>query len=891
MKSKLQPPLWIDRFLQWRLPEEQYEEVQGDMQELYGQWVEGMGEKKARRRYFLNAVTFLRPLPKPKSIKYHNQNGYLHPNLFYMISNYLKIACRNLLRHKSFSILNILGLTLGLTACLLIALFVWDELQYDKFLPEGDRVYRIYNDMSSKESGQIMAVTPPMFGATLGEDFPEVETVTRILLQPWDTKRLIEVGDKQVYETGGLVVDSTFLEVFPLSMVYGSRVEALHNPNSIVISDRFSAKYFGNEDPVGKQVLVNKNTFYVKGVFKHQDKFHIPVQFLFPLSAAGFPADRMKSWGWSQFYTYVRLKKGVDVAATQAKFRDVVLQQVDQSRNEPYTYKPYFQALHDVYLHSSHLKYNGPVSGNITYVKALSIIALFVLLIACFNFVNLATAKSMKRAREVGVRKSVGASRKQLIFQFLGETVLLTFISVVLAGILCALFLPLLNRFTEKTMSFNIFSNPLLILILLALTLVAGIGAGFYPAMVLSGFKPVKVLKGDVLRDAGLGKVSWVRHGLIVVQFALSIFLIVSAMVVFRQVSYLHKKDLGFNKEQIMFFPMRGQNLKTNYEAFKNELLKSPGISHVSIGYGFPGDATAGDGIIVPQNGQHIPHSVTQLMVDYDYIHTLDVQVVGGRAFNRSFATDANHAFMINETAVKNLGFGTPQEALGKTLFWNVWSQEKPDSLKEGKIIGVVKDFHFKSLYDKVDPTVLQIFPPAYSKVAVKLQTTDIGNTLNHVQDVWNNFSPDYPIEYRFLDENFEQMYKSEDKLKSLLWIFTGITIFVACLGLFGLAAYAAERRQREIGIRKVLGASVEGIVLLLSRDFVKLVVVALLIASPIAWYAMNKWLEDFAYRIELEWWIFAIAGLLAIVIALLTVSFQSVKAALMNPVKSLRSE
>jgi putative ABC transport system permease protein len=808
-----------------------------------------------------------------------------------MLKNYFKTAYRNLLRHKGFTLINILGLTLGLTACLLIGVFVWDELKYDKFLPEGDRVYRVYNDLSAKEAGQVLAVTPPMFGTTLAQDIPEVETMARILMRPWDLKTLIEVGDRQLYEGGGLFVDSTFLEVFPLPMLYGSRKQALDVPSSIVISEQFSQKFFGDSDPVGKEVLVNKQTYVVKGVFEHQPKFHIPVNFLMPLSAANLPADRMKVWYWQQFYTYVKLKEGADAQTAQATFRGIVDEQIDPSNNQSYQYMPFLQPLREVYLHSSNFKFNPPVSGNVTYVKALSIIAAFILLIACFNFVNLATAKSLKRAHEVGVRKSVGASRKQLMVQFLSETVMLTFISVVFAAALCSLFLPTLNSFTDKSMSFNVFSNPLLLFLLLVLTLVVGIVAGFYPAMILSGFQPVKVLKGNVLADVGLGRISWVRHGLIVLQFALSIFLIVSAMIVFRQVSYLHNKDLGFDKEQIMFFPMRGANMFSNHQTFKNELVQAPGISNVSIGYGFPGDATAGDGIIVPRNGEKVQHSVTQLMVDYDYINTLNVQVIAGRAFDKSYATDADHAFMINETAVKDLGFGTPEEALGKTLMWTVWSQTPTDSLKEGKIIGVVKDFHFKSLYDKMDPTVLQIFPDAYWKVAVKLRTEDIEASVAHVKEVWSKFSPDYPIEYIFMDDNFENMYRAEDKLRSLLWIFTGVAIFVACMGLFGLAAYTAERRKKEIGIRKVLGADNSNVVMLLSKDFLKLVLVAALIAFPLAWYAMHEWLQDFAYRIDMPIWVFIVAGGVAALVAFLTVSYQALRAATANPVANLRIE
>lgn len=804
-----------------------------------------------------------------------------------MFRNYFKTAYRNLFRHKGFTIINIAGLALGLTACLLIGLFVHDELQYDKFLPEGERVYRVYNDISAQEAGSVLAVVPPMFGTTLEESIPEVDKVVRILMLQFDANNLVEVGEKSIYEKGRFFADPEFFEIFQLPFKYGSPEKALDDPSSVVISDAFSERVFGDIDPVGKKVSLDKQPFIVRGVFSTTERFHLPVNFVLPMAAAELPAERMKSWGWQQFYTYVKLKEGADSQSAQAKFRGIVAKQIDEDTNQPYKYLPFLQPLNEVYLYSAGFKFDQSIKGNITYVKALSVIAIFILLIACFNFVNLATAKSLQRAKEVGVRKAIGASRSQLMLQFLSETVLLTLISVIFSAALTSLLLPSLNAFTGKEMDFNVFTNPSLLLLLIGLTLVVGILAGLYPAMVLSGFQPVKVLKSAVVVDSTVGRIQWLRHGLIVVQFALSIFLIISASVVYKQVGYLHNKDLGFNREQIMFFQMRGDNMFTNHETFKSELLKGAGIKDVSMGYGFPGDATAGDGVIVPRNGEQVRHATTLLMVDFNYINTLDIKLVAGRPFSKDFKTDADQAFMINETAVRELGFETPEKALGQTLLWPTWDNQ--DSLREGKIIGVAKDFHFKSLYDKVDPTVLQIYPGAYVKVAVKMDTENVAGSIAHVQGVWDKFSPDYPMEYIFMDDNFEKMYKAEDKLKSLLTIFTAIAIFVACLGLFGLAAYAAERRKKEIGIRKVLGAETSSIVMLLSKDFLKLVVVAALIAFPIAWYAMQTWLQDFAYRIDIPVWIFLAAGIVAALLAFVTISVQAIKAATSDPVRNLR--
>jgi putative ABC transport system permease protein len=807
-----------------------------------------------------------------------------------MIRNFFKTAFRNITKHKGFSFINIAGLTLGLIACILIGLFVWDEHQYDKFLAGGEHVYRVYEEYTNHDGTQTLAVTAPMYATTLQQDFPEAEKTVRVLMLP-ETKTLFEAGNKKLYEASGYYVDSTFFDVFPLSIKYGTAVKALDGISSIVLSKEMAQRFFGNENPVGKQMLMDKVPYQIKAVFEKNPKFHLQFDYLLPLPAAQLPAERMQSWGWHQFYTYVKLKQGANTSALQLKFQKEVEQKSKAFRNDAASSdKPFLQSLKDIHLYSADFKFDAAQRGNITYVNALTIIAIFILLIACFNFINLATAKSLQRAKEVGVRKSIGAGREQLMLQFIGETILLSCISVLIAVVLSIVLLPWLNEFTGKHISYALFINPFVLLLFVALIFIVGIIAGFYPALVLSGFKPVKVLKGTVSNEEP-GKIPWLRHGLVITQFALSVLLIISALVVFKQVNYLHNKDLGFNKEQIMFFPMRGDNMFKNVNAFKNELSNVPGVSSVSVGYGFPGDAVAGDEIIVPRNGENITQSATQLMVDYDYIKTLGLQIVAGRDFSKDMQTDKDHAWIINETAVKSLGFGTPQNALGKDLAWHPWGAANPDSLKTGKIIGVVKDFNYKSLYDKVETTVLQIFPDAAWKVAVKMKTAGISNTINSVKNVWNKFSPEYPLEYKFLDENFEQMYKAEDKLKSLLWIFTGIAIFVGCLGLFGLAAYTAERRKKEVGIRKVLGASTEGVVLLLSKDFIKLVIISLLIASPVAWYFMNKWLQDFAYRIHISWWIFIITAFIAISIAFATVSFQAIKAALANPVKSLRTE
>ncbi|MDQ4139034.1 MAG: ABC transporter permease, partial [Bacteroidota bacterium] len=479
-----------------------------------------------------------------------------------MLRNYLKTAIRNLLRHKVFSFINIAGLTLGLTACLLIGLFVWDENQFDRFIPAGDRVYRVYYEVTGKEGTNHIATTPPMFAPAL-QQFPEVEQTLRILNNP--SKTLVEARDKQLYEAGGIYAESTFFDFFPLSFQYGSAANALEAPTAVVLSQPMAQKYFKGQNPVGKEIKIDKTLFQVTGVFQNNPKFHLPVNYILPLSAGVSEAD-LQTWQVYSYNNYVKLKKGAKAVALENKLQKYTLPFI---KDKHFTYLPRFQPLRDIHLYSSSFQYDMAQRGNITYVKALTIIAIFILLIACFNFVNLATAKSLRRAKEVGIRKTIGASRRQLISQFIGEAVLLTFISLIISGALTFLALPWLNDFTHKQIQFAPFANPVILFSLLGLTLAVGILAGFYPALVLSGFQPVKVLKGVAMPDGIPGKIPWLRHGLVVVQFALSVLLIISAIVVINQVNYLHQKDLGFNKEQIMFFPMRGDNLTKNYEAFK----------------------------------------------------------------------------------------------------------------------------------------------------------------------------------------------------------------------------------------------------------------------------------------------------------------------------------
>ena len=804
-----------------------------------------------------------------------------------MFQNYFKTAVRNLLRYKGFAAINILSLTVGIIGCLVIGLFVWDERQFDKSITNGENIYRIYEERTDNTGITYNAPVPPAYTDFLQQQYPEVDTAARIMML--GDKFLLENGNKQAYEGKGWYVDPSFFHLFSLKFSKGDPATALTAPSSIVLNEELANKYFGSENPVGKTIFLNKDTLQVTGVLAAlPSHFHLDFRYLMPIEAVDFPKERMQNWGWHQFYSYVRLKPGASVQLVQDKFQAHIRKEILPRESQDGTvFLPKFQPLADVHLKSADFVYDNAVRGNETYVKALTVIALFVLAIACFNFINLATARSLRRAKEIGVRKVVGAERKQLIFQFIGETVLLSLLSMVLAMIATLFLVPVLNEFTGKSIEFNPIANPILGLLMLTVGVLIGILAGIYPALVLSGFQPIKVLKS--MKPAS--NRSWLRPALVVVQFSLSVLLIVCTLIVYRQTAYLNDKDLGFSKEQVMYFNVTNE-VAQKLDAFKDELRQQPNVLSVTSGYGMPGDAFAGETITLPTKEGERKVSISQFIGDHDYVKTLGLRLIAGRDFLRDRSTDVREAFIINETAVKMFGFGTPKAALGQAIYWDEWAPlDSTQPVKRGKVIGVVKDFHYKSLHEKVTASVIQLYPQVTETVAVKLRGGNMNNSIANINEIWKRYAPGFPLDYKFVDETYGKMYSSEQKLSTLLWIFAIMAIVVGCMGLFGLAAFSAEQRTKEIGIRKVLGADVFNIVGLLSKNFLLLVLIASVIAFPVAWWAMKAWLDDFPYRVEISWWIFGIAIIAALFIAMITVSFQSIKAATANPVKSLRTE
>ncbi len=809
-----------------------------------------------------------------------------------MIYNYLKIAARNLKKYKFISFINIFGLTIGLACCLLILTYIHHELSFDKFHPNAERVYRVTRSFNNPETGAVslnLSTVSPPFGPLLVYDFKEIESMTRTL-QLGSTA--IRNGEKMFNEPNVYFADDKFFEFFKTPVVRGNPSKALADPYCVMLSDEVAAKYFGNEDPIDKTIRINLGNYFdfkVTGIFKplpSNTHFHPDVMLSFNTlnDTLIYGAENLRTnWGNNSFFTYLRLPKNYDPKKLEAQFPAFL----DRNMTDGGKYKPSqgtaisLQKLTDIHLHS-HTDYEAEENGDIKRVYIFSAIALFILLIACINYMNLSTARSTLRAREIGIRKVVGARRKEIIFKFLSESVLISWVALFFAFIITWLLLPWLNKISGQQLSISSLLGWQFILPILLVPFFVGIVSGLYPAMFMSSFQPVKTLKG--LFRVGGSSISF-RKALVTIQFAISIILIICTCTIFSQMRYMQNKSLGFNKEHIVTLPYATE-LSDRYEAFRNELMSSANIENVARSSRIPtGRLLDAMGAKVASGDTLAPISadVKFVSADENFIPTYGVKIIAGRGFSRDFSTDTG-SFLINEAAARVLGFKSNENVIGKNFSYGN---------RQGKLIGVFNDFHFESMHQRIVPLVLLVPRSAnnYGRISIKVSGSDIASALEKIEKTWKKFLPETPYQYNFLDENFAKLYQAEERQKSLFTMFACLAIFIACLGLFGLSAFAISQRVKEIGIRKVLGADVSTIVSLLSKDFLKLVGLAAPVAFLMAWLAMNKWLEDFAYRIAIPWWIFLFAGIVAAVVALFTVSFQAVRAALANPVKSLRSE
>jgi len=810
-----------------------------------------------------------------------------------MLKNYFTIAWRNLVKNKAFTAINIAGLAIGIATCLVIMLFVQDELSFDRFNEKADQIVRVVfrgtmNGEKMKESSVMAPVAP-----TLRSDYPEVLDATR-LLQYGSPK--IVVGDKTFKDANFAYVDSNFFNVFTLPLIKGDAKTALVEPYNVVITQAISEKYFGKADPIGK-ILNFKDAhqlYKITGVIKE-----VPVNshFHFDIfgSMASVPDARNNSWLSGSYFTYLVLQKNDDPKKLEAKLPQAVEKymgpQVKQAlgvsladfRKKGNDIGLYLQPLTDIHLKSDFS--NGlEAGGDIRYVYIFGAIALFMLLIACINFMNLSTAGASKRAKEVGIRKVLGSLKYELIGQFLVESALLTFFSLALALMLVRISLPVFNSLSGKHLQLNFLQNPLMISALLLFWLFVSMLAGSYPAFYLSSFKPVAVLKSKFISK---GKSISFRSGLVVFQFIISVGLIVGTTIVYQQLSYIQHIKLGYDKEQLLV--LRNSYLLGDKEdVFKEQLKHDPRVASVSTSAFLPAGPTNTDLTTSFPDGDKNKNSRVRIyQIDDSYIPTMGMKIVEGRNFSKEFPADSSQdapTVIVNETVAKVFGWG--KNAVGHTV--NLFT-DNVGSHKGLKVVGMVEDFHFRSLHEPINPLlmVLQKSPG----LIIKVKTKNIAGLIAAMKTQWDTYKTEEPFTYAFVDELYNQTYIAEQKTGTILGIFAGLTIFIACLGLFGLATFTAEQRNKEIGIRKVLGASVPDLIGLLSKEFIILVGIAIVIATPVAWWAMTAWLQDFAYRINISWWVFLMAGVSAIIIALITVSFQAIKAAVANPVKSLRTE
>ncbi|HNP22259.1 MAG TPA: ABC transporter permease [Panacibacter sp.] len=822
-----------------------------------------------------------------------------------MIRNYLKIAWRNLMKNKIFSFINIFGLSVGLACCMLIALYLDYETSYDAYHKNAGNIYEVVTGFvqEAKEKSKLPNTPAPM-AAAMKREFPEIVESARLLQLFSDGKTLLQTNNsngterKSFYQEKGYMADASFFKMFDYDFIEGNANATLQNPNTIVLNEAIAKKLFGNQPALNQTVHVNSNTngehdCIVTGVFRPVNApSHIDAQFFLGMKGGDMEAylkDHENDFASNNmFYSYLQLRPGADYHQLEKKFPAFIDKYAGKDlKAMGFAKNQYLLPLEDIHL-SSMVENNVTPPSSKTYLYILASIAIFTLLIACINFMNLSTARSSKRSAEVGIRKVLGAEKGSLVRQFLGESFFMSLIAFVFALALTYLLLPVFNNVSGRNITLDFGRDAFMLLAFLGMALFAGLLAGSYPALYLSSFIPVKVLKG---RFSNSMAVASLRKGLVVFQFVISVVLIISSVVIASQMSYMRSKDLGFDKDSQLIIPLRSMNSKNIYASLKNDLQNNTQVQSVGASMYYPGIFNPSDNLFYKQ-GQSMNEGKRTRMnwVDFDFLKTLNFKPIAGRLFSSDFQADTNRNIVINEDGIKEIGFTSAQQAIGQKVYFD-WQGSKYDF----NIIGVVKDFHFEDLHLAIEPYAFQVLAnnnmAAFNYMVVHAKQGDMGAVINAAQASWKRLNPNEPLEYSFLDADFQKNFEAESRLSSIVLYFTIIAILISCLGLFGLATFSAEQRIKEIGVRKVLGASVGGIVTLLSKEFLVLVGIAVVIASPIAWFVMNKWLQNFVYRTSIGWQVFAITTAIALFIALATISFQAIKAALANPVKSLRTE
>ncbi len=871
------PPKWAERFLEWFCAPHLHEDIQGDLHEYYYRRVRKFGSGKAGLLFMVDVLRLF----KPYIIK-RNNNKLYHSNKLGMIQSNFKSSFRSILKNRLSTTLNTLGLVTGIASFLFIYLWVKDELTFDKFHENSENIYRISNTFESKSESFSQAPSGPALGAHLHHEFNEIHNAVRV----GRNSGQVQVGDNNFFETKMLVVDSSFLSIFSFELAIGDRATALKNLYSIVITERASKKYFGNQDPIGKEILLDgEYNMVVTAVAKNpplnsQIGFDMLINMQYAKMAWNSTnMDDVWLGGW--FHTYLHIDKDTPYLDLEKDINDFIWAKTGGKQDTMgIKYSYFLQPMEDIHL-KSNLRYDHTNNGSLRNVYIFSSVGIIILLLACINYMNLATANSLRRAKEIGVKKVIGAQKVQLVWQFLTESFIMTLLAMLFAVGLVYILLPQFQLFTTK--EFNDLFNFEFIILISVLTIGISLVSGLYPAFILSSFKPVMVLKGSFKSSSHS---IWFRKGLIIFQFTVTIALLVSIIVVNSQLRFIQAKDLGMDTDKVLYINFRGlQEVRQNYSALKNELLKSPAIESVSAHRrAYPVNGLS-NGITMVENneGEMVSSSLYHMMVDADYANTLNLKVVAGRFYSEDFPADSTSSIVVNEAAVRTFGWKDPENALGKRF-----GNEPHQRL----VIGVVKDFNFEGLKKEVEALgILPIRPNRFSEVTIKANLTDSYKVISHLESSWAKVLPNVPLDYSFMDDDINNQYNTERGFKSVFMIFSTISVIIACLGLFGLATFAAQQRIKEIGIRKVLGASLFTLLKLTSKDFIVLIMIAILVATPIAWWGMDSWLQGFAYRIDISWWMFAVSGVLAIFIALITVSYQSMRTAMGNPIKSLKDE
>jgi putative ABC transport system permease protein len=874
------PPRWARRLLTWLHPEETLEEVEGDLDELYRYWNERSGQTQATLRYVLNVVSVLPPFVRRRK----RQRDYYQPSILHpaMLRNYVKIAFRNLVKNKVFSSINIVGLSAGLMCFAFIALWVQDELSYDAFNQNYDRIVRLTTTKKTETGIAESAKTGVPMGRALLQDYEEVDNTVRLDRR----EEIVQYQNKQTLQPGIILTDPSFFNVFSYTLTRGNVATALTEPYSVILTESTAKKYFGNADPMGQSLTIymydstgRGANYKVTGITPDPPRnahFTFTMLGSFKTIEVTNP-DVLTAAGWSdeRCFTYLLLKKGVDYKAFSDKITQFYEKHVGErfaAWRSVYFYK--LQPLGAIHLRS-HLENEIASNGKLSQVYIFSTIGIFILLLAGINYTNLATARSVGRAKEVGIKKVVGAVKTQLIGQYLSESVFIASIGLVVSLLASVIIQPFFDQLTGKNLS--LISSPTPLLFLAGITLFLGILAGIYPAFILSNFKPVSVLKG-AFKSGSKGIA--LRKSLVVAQFVITLLLITSIVIIYAQMTYVKHKDLGYTKEALLYIRLNGNaDVIKGYNAFNDELRTSPFVGGVATSRSGQEISNAET---IDRKGKPIQVRAARLQVDEAYLAVYGLKLVAGKNVTPRAIGDTVQQIILNEKAVKKMGLLHAEAAIGKPF--------RMDN-QPGIVVGVVHDYHYRSLQHTIEPLAISLRDNYFSRITVKIDGREASRSLAFIEKVWAKHFPVALFDYDFVDLLLAEAYRAEERFSSIILTFSILSLLIACLGLYGLIAYSTAQKRKEISIRKTMGASVNGIVVMLSRDFLTLIVYACFIAIPIAWFLMNTWLEEFAYRISLSWWMFAGSIGLVLLVSLITVSFQTIKAALMNPVKSLRSE